>query len=1159
MGKKLSITQRSYDKTGWHKSSQFSTSDIKDIKISKAGNDKSLNAIPSPFARIHVFEAAFDLLDKDELNNTDYSGDTFKKLVSDCFDVFELLYNWNNHIRDDKKLSIVKWNRNTEIENLKRSRARHKLLGETLEVFFNENAFENFEDIFIVKYKNRPIAGSSPFTGFFTAPGGALEMDLYNPINRGNYFSKIIPFANRKPEIKRYILDFFNKTNLQKSDATKVVRTYLRRHAVEIPDDVQIPLELISLPDSQRIELFGQPLRSSSKRTEIDYFEKYLIKINYRINDDFFYNPLIQGDEERNYDYLLPLTPVFFEDFRINDINQIVSIIEKDLNSIEVSIQVGNNKITKRYHNNNVFSGTDGQLIDLADLYSIKINLGIYPFLKINNSVSDVDYNDFYKVAFMMQDDSNHKSNSDFTLKFGKNGRLIENGDVYRVERSERTIESDISGVGSTFYSINTFFEFIQLEFINLGAVNIRNTIIPKWREKTLGNDKIDYSIDFGTTTTFIAYTDDPNHQREPKAFEISIKDIQVAMLNKPLKKRDEYTWEAAFETTPKDFPESIAVQKQEFLPSILSSGKYKFPIRTVLFQKLSVPDNRKSLFSNANIAFTYQREANKVTHLGQEYLPDLKWNIQTNDNYKTSTKVYLEELFYLLRTKTLMNSGNPQNSKITWFSPLSLTPAAKHAYSEMWQDLFFSIFKSSEASQISNLTESEAPYYFLNKQAKINNLSSVLTLDIGGGSTDIMLFQQNKPVVGTSVHFGANVLWGNGFNEFKTDKSNGIFKTIKDKVSANLHAIEELEDYNAIIVKEYGSDEIINFWLLNDNKSKVVEELKNKDFKLSYLLHLSSLIYHSISFLKSQNYKVPSCIIFSGNGSKYIDLIQSNDYIEKICGYIARSVFKDKEINNPQVILPQENRKEATCYGGLYRPVNTSSYKAINYIGFEDKSDDYKKYVDIDLKRDIVFDNIVASFNEFIELFFNMNEEEDLSFRSHFRIEGKLRAIKHLIKEKALENLSLGYDKRRSKVDSQDTISDSLFFYPLVGLIFKLNNLTSNDLEAFIAKTTFYGLSPDGENEFFLQRLANNKKPDSIFTITVNDDNPNIGELNIIDNPSVHRKALGLVNSYLKPVSDWDEIPRQADQEIKIIKPGIVERQGDKWIVKERLKLEFV
>src|SRR6476661_5862203 len=99
MGKKLSITQRSYDKTGWHKSSQFSTSDIKDIKTFKARNDKSLNAIPSPFARLHLFEAAFDLLDKDELNGTDDSGDTFKKLVSDCFDVFELLYNWNNHLR----------------------------------------------------------------------------------------------------------------------------------------------------------------------------------------------------------------------------------------------------------------------------------------------------------------------------------------------------------------------------------------------------------------------------------------------------------------------------------------------------------------------------------------------------------------------------------------------------------------------------------------------------------------------------------------------------------------------------------------------------------------------------------------------------------------------------------------------------------------------------------------------------------------------------------------------------------------------------------------------------------------------------------------------------------------------------------------------------
>src|SRR5436190_53949 len=118
MDKKLSVLQRTTDKTGWDKSNQFSTSDVKDIKVFTARNDKSLNAIPSPLARIHLFEAAFDLLDKDELNNTNFSGDTYRKIISDCFDVFELIYNWNNHIREGKPLTMIKWNRENEIEAL---------------------------------------------------------------------------------------------------------------------------------------------------------------------------------------------------------------------------------------------------------------------------------------------------------------------------------------------------------------------------------------------------------------------------------------------------------------------------------------------------------------------------------------------------------------------------------------------------------------------------------------------------------------------------------------------------------------------------------------------------------------------------------------------------------------------------------------------------------------------------------------------------------------------------------------------------------------------------------------------------------------------------------------------------------------------------------
>lgn len=123
---KLSVSQRNHDTTGWHNSAQFQNDDINNIRVLNARNDKSLNAIPSPLARIHLFEAAFSLVYQDELNGTNVSGDAYKKLVSDCFDVFELLFNWNNHIREGKDLKIVSWDKETETEKLKENLLKTK-------------------------------------------------------------------------------------------------------------------------------------------------------------------------------------------------------------------------------------------------------------------------------------------------------------------------------------------------------------------------------------------------------------------------------------------------------------------------------------------------------------------------------------------------------------------------------------------------------------------------------------------------------------------------------------------------------------------------------------------------------------------------------------------------------------------------------------------------------------------------------------------------------------------------------------------------------------------------------------------------------------------------------------------------------------------------
>jgi hypothetical protein len=1193
---KLSVSQRNHDKTGWHSSTQFQYDDINNIRVLNARNDKSLNAIPSPLARIHLFESAFSLVYQDELNGTNVSGDAYKKLVSDCFDVFELLFNWNNHIREGKDLKIIKWEKETEIAKLRQEFLEEKakkeaelrrnqnenqslnlqqvkgfkehLVGDTLNLFLQTEPFNHFNEIYIILYNNRPIAGTSPLTGFFTTPNDLSKINLVNPINKKDYFSREISFSQRDLKIKKYIYNFF-VNNDSVFPVGLPIRKYLENHANHIGNAT---LKLDTLNANEH-SIFNQTilLQSNSEKGASDYFESHLVKLNYRLNEDCFY-VASNLKRDRKHDYLLPLTPNFFEDFELSEVPSKVTINEKDSSTVEVIIKKGHQILSKTYQANRL-NEQDGHLIDLAGTHSIKMNLGIFPFLKVTDNN---DFNDFYRVMFVSQDNNYHFSNNDFKLNFGKDKNIIDpqTATNYKIGREERTVlEKDRAQVGSTYYSLNFCFDFIQIELPQVEQNSIKCMIVPKWTTKTLGSKQVDFAIDFGTTTTFVAYTDDPNHQTLPKRFELDERQVPVALLNKPREKKPEWNWIACFEgySLP-DFFEFIEVQKQEFVPSLINSEKYSFPFRTVTYEKIEVEPNQKKVLSNANIAFAYQKEGDYTTNARgkQEYITNLKWNVKTDSKYQQSVEVFIEELFHLLRIKTILSDGNPKKSNISWFSPLSFTPGAQFTYNQIWSNKYSQIFKGQAENQLKNITESEAPFYYYSKimadsggAEGIEDTSSVMTLDIGGGTTDLMYFRDGKPVSGTSVHFGANVLWGNAYSEFNSEKFNGIYLSIKNTITERLKSTE-LKSLNETFIKEgsnYGSDEIINFWIWNNDKTGVIDELKKGDFKFSYLIHLSSLIYHSYKLLQFHNHPAPKCIIFTGNGSKYLDLIQTKDYIQKICGFFVKEIFGENE-RVPQVILPVSNRKEATCFGGLYQPFGAQrQFSAVNYLGFENQNDNFKKYSDIDLQKEKVYKGLGASFEEFINCFFKMNESQELSFRRNFAIDINLNAVKSYMLSKAQENLSTGYDKRRKLVDGGDEITDSLFFYPIVGLVYQVNKLTKEKLNEFIPRTRYFALSPDDDAIFDTTRLSTDQKPDSIFSISIDNTNPDFGEITIIDDASANKRAMAGLNTFLKSVCEFEEFPDNVTQSIHVIEAGSVakEKETGKWVVTKRIKIEFV
>lgn len=1209
--RKLSVLQRTHDKTGWHKSTQFKEDDIKNIKVSDSKSDKSLNAIPSPLARLHLFDAAFGLIYQDETRGTNDSGHAYQKLVSDCFDVFEIIYNWNSHIRQKIDLKFVVWKREEETqklqsqflnerrkkeEQLRRSNDENKalnlleingfkenLVANTLNLFLQTAPFNLYNEIVLIKVGEQTIAGTSPLTGFFTTPNDLSDLPLINPLTKRRYFSKITPLVERDDRVKKYIYDFFVTDGEKIFKDQLAIRRYLEHHKREIDESVSLNLSILDPP----ISLFNDSivLRSTNAKVVTDYFEENLVRVNYRINSEGFYIPS-NNREQRKHDYLLPFTNAFFEDFSVSQLSSIVNINEKDPTTIEVLIKKGNETLKKIYKSEKIHS-IDGKLIDLWDSNEVMFSLAVYPNLIINNMPQ---YNTYYKVMVGFKKGRNVSDfvNNDINLSFFTQSKSEFNYTADLISANDKNINfskfdrSDIekTPLGSSYYQINgTAFDYarISIRLPNTQTL-IEGSFAPKWTKRSIEIDKkFKFAIDFGTTTTFVAYTEILENAN-PKPLSIERdgdkNEVLVSQFNQPAKAKTVDSKQSPYDyETFEEFKDFLTLEFREFLPVIIGSAatsKFSFPIRTALCEFNGVNTANLNSLSNANIAFGHEKiigidRNNRVR-------PNLKWSIEK----QTGERVYafLEELLHLIKYKILVNEGNPAIVDIVWFSPLSFNESNIELFENTWKKLFNSILKSS--GTLANMSESEAPFYFHFKTARAQTIDSVLSIDIGGGSTDIVCFEKTNPRLGSSFHFAANLLWSEGNNDFKTARENGIYKSFVDKIRNHLEQKSQGEtdsrkrsEYDNVrlvnesyldAIETIGADEIINFWLSNDAKTQFTDELKKSTFKINFLLFFSAIIYHVAQLMKVKQLPIPDCICISGNGSKVIDLITTDKAkLSTICEYFIKSVYNTVPTNYlPNLILPNQNeRKEATSYGGLYK-WNTITPLSFSYLGV--KTSEFEDYQSVKQFKDITSNldsSVKENLAEFITTFIKMNEI--INFKDKLGIEMDLQALKNYLLKHIEGNYSHIKEKEKAVVKNDHKINDSIFFWPLRGILFDLSNLDHEILSSYVSYINRYSEGPLETGEFTPSSLVSQKSNTTLYKLQFESIDAVDGKLFLeVDDDYLTSLALSNIETYLSTACFYKKLPTPDTSLIRVTSPGTIVKSGEKWLVKEKIKIEF-
>lgn len=1038
----LNIVDRGTVGSGWVAQDTGLTADSLDkVTEQKTDNSSALNSLPTPFARFFVAREAFRRAKEEHLNAANEAGFAYRQMVSDILDVFELMFNLkyhqNNTWLDGQRIEVREWNSTPHLADMK---AKMPKLYNSVNDYYKSDIAEErlYFVVFTEEGKDLLLGCSSPYTGFVTPPDmdkaqvkrdGVTSLrfasNIYEHLHirrksGGEYFRDVKMLDERDAEFKNYMYNTLFGT--ESTDARlKAIKEYVRSFASDrdIRNDFEQKLVSVSTDQNDSLTVNGLRIMSSDDIDLNSFFTPTIIRLPYRIGRDRFKTVNYQNDAPgRHYDYLLPFKP---EVLALFGKEEICTSLHINRSSVSVSLTFNGKTCTKEYSDTPLTEGT-GRIYDMEAAHTT-FDLGVFP-----NILSGKEQeNNYFKVTLLAadkDDEARQLSIDRISLSFFRDGRKIDELDPEAsgaqfsvrpavVRSRQHTDEADS---GTKLYELyNTPFEAIEVNV--MGHTGL---LLPAWERSRQTPDTYTYAIDLGTSNTFISRTKDGENNK-PEMF--AMLRPMVSFLHEvpegsqlPLARRIEDSL----------FTPARNRVRTEFVPALIDGTDYRFPIRTALCGVRSTADDAR-LFDNHNIAFSYER---LMPFDDQDIRTDIKW-----EKSEALLRVFIRELLLIIKCDVLQRGGDLDRTRLVWFRPLSFMGNTRDTYQRIWREEPQSVL-FVQPSQVSCFSESEAPYYYFKKKNLIKDSDAVAVVDIGGGSTDYVYFKDNHPVMASSVHFGCDVLWENGFVEFDNDRQNGIYRRYADTLRFKRDDLERLNE-NFKHIDNAKTKDIINFWLSNASACDISQCL-NADFKPVFVYHLTAILFYMALMYKDNGCEAPHTIVFSGNGSRYIDGFISADtrVLTHIANLVFARVFGGE--HNVHLVLPEE-RKESTCYGGLYRDPSADDVPEKVYQG--DMSEPYEKVGDInrhfpELRRalNVKYNELTAVYKDVLDIL-KRDRVIDATADTAVYVEAAAQGM-----DTALNT----YYKTQVKERFADEVMlyDSVFFLPVVDKVFEMTKI---------------------------------------------------------------------------------------------------------------------
>lgn len=762
-----------------------------------------------------------------------------------------------------------------------------------------------------------------------------------------------------------------------------------------------------------------------------DFLTDTIVRMPYEINKESFFDGNIDRADGKSY--LLPLTDLFFQFFTTDQLQGTLRDgkkmfeLKNNAGGITAVLRIpikGNKHIEyRRTYFEAVepdIKNNDGGLVEHDFVFAL------FPNIKFN-----FDKEAFYRFGIIPDEFGTNNFKAKYVTKVPAS----------TVENVRNDNYNDILQC-KNFILENSKFDYLEITCPD-GSLGI---VVPQFKDcsgKNAGKEQFTFAIDFGTTNTHIEYS---KGNLKPVPFNIDGKDKQIHLM----------TSTSIGEMKPN-------IYDFDFIPAeIHKESEFKFPIRTALSTATNCKfKNGATPFVQGNVAFPYEKRRNFDYN---QIVTGLKWthgeNEQDEIDNKNKVKCFIESLCLIVRNKVVLNNGDLGNTKIVWSYPVSMEGKRFELFEQIWQEAYQKYF-GENLKNLTAVTESITPYiYYKDEESAVANMVSI---DIGGGTTDMVIVENEQVKFITSFRFAANAIFGNGYAK---NNINGIIRQFKPEIEqvieeAGLRRLKEIHDD---ISKEKDSANIASFYfslknnwdIINADKkenTKIADQLDfhsklnaNSSHKIIFTLFYAAIIYHLANLMKSQKLKLPRHIAFSGNGSKTIQILsKKSDVLEEFTKLIFEKVFGEiYEGKKLTIIQNADKPKEVTCKGAiLYNSDehDLNNTQKVILQGTDNQSVFTKeKYVDIDQEE--LLKKSVEEVKRFLKLILGLlNDYPEFMKKFGISYDSLELVEKECFSDDLITFATKGLNQKLQEVSIKQPIEETFFFYPLVGLLNALSN----------------------------------------------------------------------------------------------------------------------